>query len=83
MSPPTYFVQHCPTCGRGLHIRVEYLGRRVVCQHCQGRFVASEVSPQADPLSDSVLLRRADELLKIVQDQSKVMQSPAVAPVQR
>lgn len=80
MSHPTYFVQHCPTCGRGLHIRVEYLGRRVVCQHCQGRFVASEVSPHADPLSDSVLLRRAEELLRIVQDQSKVM--PAVAQAQ-
>ncbi len=32
MSNPTYFVQECPTCGRRLQIRVEYLGKRVVCQ---------------------------------------------------
>ena len=29
MSKATYFVQECPTCGRDLEIRVEYLGKRV------------------------------------------------------
>jgi hypothetical protein len=42
MSPSTYFVQECPTCGRRLHIRVEYLGRRVVCQHCHGALIAAD-----------------------------------------
>lgn len=40
MPNVTYFVQDCPTCGRKLNVRVEYLGRKVVCQHCQGAFVA-------------------------------------------
>ena len=44
MSITTYFVQECPTCGRRLQIRVEHLGKRVACQHCQGTFVAAESS---------------------------------------
>jgi hypothetical protein len=68
MSNPTYFVQECPTCGRRLQIRVEYLGRKVVCQHCQGRFTAAD---SANFRCDSVesgqnLLRRADELLESI-----------------
>lgn len=68
MSNSTYFVQECPTCGRRLQIRVEYLGKQVVCQHCQGRFVASDSSnlrvDQAQ--GTNALLRRADELLDSV-----------------
>ena len=68
MSNPTYFVQECPTCGRRLQIRVEYLGRRVVCQHCQGQLIATDPTSLrcdcAEPAS--ALLRRADELLESV-----------------
>jgi hypothetical protein len=68
MSNPTYFIQECPTCGRRLQIRVEFLGRRVVCQHCQGHLIA------ADPANarynrvelGNALLRRADELLESI-----------------
>ena len=66
MSRSTFFVQECPTCGRRLHIRVEHLGRTVVCQHCCGRFVASDptsVRRTTPELADS-LMRRADELLQ-------------------
>ena len=42
MPNPIYFVQECPTCGRRLQIRVNYLGRSVVCQHCQGKFTAAD-----------------------------------------
>ena len=42
MAKSIYFVQECPTCGRRLQIRVDYLGREVVCQHCQGKFVARD-----------------------------------------
>jgi hypothetical protein len=68
MSRSTYFVQECPTCGRSLQVRVEYLGRRVVCQHCHGRFEASDPASAIDPLADSGsnLLRRADQLLDSV-----------------
>jgi hypothetical protein len=67
MSNPTYFVQECPTCGRTLQIRVEYLGRRVVCQHCQGAFIAADSNMRCDfGESKKSLLRRADELLATV-----------------
>jgi hypothetical protein len=68
MPNPTYFVQGCPTCGRRLQIRVEYLGRKVVCQHCQGKFIATDpASARGDYVDQgSALLRRANELLDSV-----------------
>ncbi len=80
MSGATYFVQECPTCGRRLQIRVEYLGKRVVCQHCQGTFAAADNSASRDDSGEpgSVLLRRANELLESVAlRQSAVGQSSA------
>ena len=68
MSNATYFIQECPTCGRRLQIRVEHLGRSVVCKHCQGQLIAADpASVRCDPAeSGSALLRRADELLDSV-----------------
>ena len=68
MSNPTFFVQECPVCGRHLQIRVEYLGRSVVCQHCQGQLVAADPSNQRCdcPESAKSLMRRADELLATI-----------------
>ena len=65
MANTTYFVQECPTCGRNLQIRVEYLGKQVVCQHCDGSFEACDPASSLYPPSESGLglLRRADELL--------------------
>ncbi|MHB1037570.1 MAG: hypothetical protein ACYC35_07545 [Pirellulales bacterium] len=73
MSRSTYFVQECPTCGRNLEIRVAYLGKRVVCQHCHGPFEACDPSSAQYPPSDSglALLRRAEELLEYA-DQPRV-----------
>jgi hypothetical protein len=63
MPGATYFVQECPTCGRNLQVRVEYLGKRVACQHCGARFDASDgPSPASD--SGLSLLARADELIE-------------------
>ncbi|MDR1958663.1 MAG: hypothetical protein LBQ54_06425 [Planctomycetaceae bacterium] len=45
MSAVTYFIQSCPTCGRRLQIRVEYLGRDVSCYHCSARFPADCTPP--------------------------------------
>ncbi|OHB79539.1 MAG: hypothetical protein A2W31_07250 [Planctomycetes bacterium RBG_16_64_10] len=66
MSKSTYFVQECPTCGRNLQVRVQYLGRQVVCQHCHALFEACDPSSAAYPPTDSslALLHRADELLQ-------------------
>lgn len=68
MSNPTYFVQECPTCGRRLQIRVEHLGRKVVCQHCQGHLIATDpTSIRCDCMEPTnALLRRADELLESI-----------------
>jgi len=66
MSKPAYFVQECPVCGRPLQIRVEYLGRRLSCDHCGGPFIAAEPrqgEPQKSTRSDD-LVHRADELLE-------------------
>ena len=68
MPRSVYYVQECPTCGRTLHIRVEYLGKPVVCQHCHARFEACDPASIAYPPSQSGLdlLRRAEELLQTV-----------------
>jgi len=70
MSHATYFTQECPTCGRRLQVRIAYLGKQVVCQHCSGRFDACDpdgVSATAIPAgSPSGILERADELLATV-----------------
>ncbi|HVX60717.1 MAG TPA: response regulator [Pirellulales bacterium] len=65
MVPSTHYIQQCPTCGRSLRVRVEYLGRQVACLHCHGRFLACDPESPRASLSDSglALLRRADELL--------------------
>jgi hypothetical protein len=62
MAMMTYFVQECPTCGRTLHVRVEYLGKRLVCQHCNGALIATD--PAATPSRAARLLDRADQLLQ-------------------
>lgn len=62
----TYFVQECPTCGRNLQVRIEYLGKRVVCQHCKAMFEACDPSSAAYPPMESSLsmLARADQLIE-------------------
>jgi len=66
MPQTTFFVKACPTCGRKLQVRVEYLGREMVCNHCGGDFVADdthELFPAGDDDSSEGILLRADELL--------------------
>ncbi len=77
MSSATYFVQECPTCGRRLQIRVEYLGKRVACQHCQGTFVATDASMRGEPIEQgSALLRWANALLNSVAQQQLAPRPP-------
>jgi DNA-directed RNA polymerase subunit RPC12/RpoP len=66
MPRSTYYVQECPTCGRNLQVRVEYLGKQVVCQHCSAQFEACEPGSRSYPAMESTLslLERADELLE-------------------
>jgi hypothetical protein len=76
MPNTTYFGQDCPTCGRKLNIRVEYLGRKVVCQHCRAAFQAWDsegAPPQTTELSGTRLVDRATELLE--QAETKIAES--------
>lgn len=65
MFGATYFVQACPICGRNLQVRLEYLGRAILCPHCQGQFTAADQATEPAKSSDSgeYLLNRAEELL--------------------
>jgi hypothetical protein len=69
MAECTYFVRECPTCGRSLHIRVEFLGKRVVCQHCRGPFLATDgTAPLPElPKASVSLIARAEELLDLAE----------------
>jgi hypothetical protein len=66
MTRSTYFVQECPTCGRNLQVRVQYLGKQVICQHCGARFEACDPASGAypPPSSSLSLLERAEQLLQ-------------------
>jgi uncharacterized Zn finger protein (UPF0148 family) len=65
MIGATYFVQACPICGRNLQVRLEYLGRTILCPHCQGQFTAMDPATEPRSATDSgeYLLNRAEELL--------------------
>jgi hypothetical protein len=73
MPNATYFVQACPTCGRRLQIRVEYLGKRLQCQHCQGQLIAADpANGQCDAVAAAdALLCRANQLLDCVERRSQ------------
>ena len=64
MTQTTFFVKECPTCGRKLQVRLEYLGREMMCNHCGGDFIADEsTSPKPSPESNEAIIARVDELL--------------------
>ncbi|MDZ4659182.1 MAG: hypothetical protein SH868_16545 [Bythopirellula sp.] len=68
MPSGAYFIRSCPTCGRSLEVRVEYLGKMVSCQHCSAQFDTSDPPYYSDGASESSLslLARADELIESV-----------------
>tara|TARA_Y100001934_G_scaffold149107_1_gene178764 strand:- start:727 stop:951 length:225 start_codon:yes stop_codon:yes gene_type:complete len=64
MTQTTFFVKECPTCGRKLQVRIEYLGREMMCNHCGGDFIADEgVSPQPQQDAADPIIARVDALL--------------------
>ena len=78
MSRPTYFVQECPTCGRPVRVRVEHLGRAVVCEHCQGKFQALDPVNHHHNAREHAdeLLRRADDLLESIARREARLRTP-------
>ena len=66
MSNATFYVQECPTCGRRLKVRVDYLGKSIACQHCRAIFEACDPASQSrrSAVSSSAdLLARVNELI--------------------
>lgn len=63
-----YYYQDCPTCGRSLQVRVEYLGRTLCCPHCRGAFRAmdSRSASIASTERGVSMLDRANALLETV-----------------
>jgi hypothetical protein len=82
MPNSIYYVQECPTCGRNLQVRVEYLGKKVVCQHCRAEFEACDPSSPAYPPTESSLslLVRVDELIEAASGISSSTQGSRSAP---
>jgi hypothetical protein len=66
MAGSTFFVQPCPTCGRNLEVRVRYLGRPVICRHCNAKFEACDPSSAIYPPPNSRinLVQRAEALIQ-------------------
>ncbi len=79
MVTPTYYVHECPTCGRSVEIRVEFLGREVSCRHCRGQFLATDPASAgpAQLQSGTDLLHRANELLDLVDRNSRFAEAPS------
>ncbi len=65
--PTAHFYQECPTCGRHVRIKAEYLGRRMSCLHCQGEFTASDRESrfEAAETRSGSLLQTMESLLGI------------------
>ena len=74
MSKGLFFVRECPTCGRHLHIRVEYLGKKVICPHCGAKLDAIDPSAGDLPLADTSrsFMQRVEELLETPADQDAI-----------
>ncbi|TWT90036.1 hypothetical protein Mal64_04190 [Pseudobythopirellula maris] len=68
MPRAVYFLKECPTCGRSLQVRVEYLGKKVACQHCSATFRANEDANDKIETNDDALLRRAEELIRTAEE---------------
>ncbi|MCR9119461.1 MAG: hypothetical protein NXI22_21220 [bacterium] len=65
MSNRSYFAQDCPTCGRVLHVQVNFLGKKVVCGHCRGDLIATDPANRLDIQPAAGLMSRAKELLDV------------------
>jgi len=62
--PRTYFHTQCAACGRKLYVRVEHLGKQVMCQHCGYHFRAADPSSlDGDATESESVLARVDRLL--------------------
>ncbi|QDS94064.1 hypothetical protein FF011L_28420 [Roseimaritima multifibrata] len=61
------FGQSCPTCGRRIKIRMEFLGRTVACPHCRAEFNATDKQPRQGN-SEQMLMQRVERALRQAED---------------
>lgn len=74
MAQTTYYFQECPTCGRHLRIRVEYLGRTMACAHCSRTFTATDRVSQYQPSApEGSLLERSERVLSLTPAQPSMV----------
>ncbi len=79
MSGSLFFRQCCPTCGRNLRIRLQYLGRHMACPHCGRQFLACDQDDPSGAASRPAhvgLLDRANALLEFVEHTAPVVRAP-------
>ncbi|MBM3999320.1 MAG: hypothetical protein FJ297_07245 [Planctomycetes bacterium] len=81
-SRATFFLQSCPTCGRKLRIRVEYLGKQVECQHCHALLVAHDSALDSPWRSEETGVMAAAERLLAEADRVLATSSRGLAPHQ-
>jgi len=67
--PSAYFFQDCPTCGRHVRIKAEYLGKRMSCLHCEGEFTATDRESRFDAVETRAtsVLQAMESLLSVPQ----------------
>lgn len=53
MAHGLYFIQGCPTCGRRVQVRMDYLGKYVTCHHCGAAFQADGGAKPGDQASNN------------------------------
>lgn len=65
--PTAHFFQECPTCGRHVRMKAEYLGRRMSCLHCEGEFIATDRESRFDAVESraSGLLQSLETALRV------------------
>jgi hypothetical protein len=66
MRNATYFARECPTCGRSLQVKIQFMGKRVTCPHCSAAFLATDRPCAANPRNEvSSTLDRVESLLAL------------------
>jgi len=72
VSGVVYFVQECPTCGRRLDVKVNLLGKKILCEHCRASFLATDCTEDPESIfscGHEDLMERADHLIEVADSQ--------------
>jgi len=73
-----YFNQDCPCCGRGMRVRVELLGREIICSHCTTISVAGE---EQDSWRLGLMRRSSIAINSIANREKTFIQRQSIQPI--